>query len=118
MFVWDGAKSVVGWAQGMSVSKVGLKQRAEREVEVVEVGVVIVVVVDECGMGEERVPLVLVLVLSLFVVAVVVDLGIGRREGGVLIVVDGKLSIDVFVTRTVVPEDMLVADGDDSGREG
>lgn len=116
MFVWDGDRSVVGWAQGMSVSKVGLKQRAEGEVEVEVVGIVIVVVVDECGMGEERVAL--VLVLMLVVVAVIVDLGVGKREGGVLIVVDGKLSVDVFVTRTVVPEDMLVAGGDDSGREG
>jgi len=107
----------VGWAQGMSVSKVGLKQRAEGEMEVEVVGVV-VVVDDKCGMREGRVALVLVLVLMLFVVAVIVDLGVGRREGGVLIVVDGKLSVDVFVTRTVVPEDMLVADEDDSGREG
>ena len=110
----DEERVVVGRGQGMSVSKVGLKQRAEGLVEVdVEGGCVGAVVVDDrCERGEDETAL----VLRLFIVAVMVDLPVGKMEGGVLIVVDGKLSVDVLVvTRTVAPEEMLVTEDEDSG---
>lgn len=122
----EGRRSVVGGAQGRSVSRVGLKQRAEREVEVgVErgcVGVGVTVVGDDkCGRGEEEVVLRLVLIamLMLFVGAVMVDLVVGKMEGGVLVVVESTLSVDVVVEIwTVIEGEMLVADDEISGREG
>lgn len=85
----EGERAVVGRGQGMSLSRVGSKHKAEREVEVVVgaacVGVVVVDVEYEEG-GEE---VVLVVALA-FGVAEMMDRVAGKIEGGVLIRVDGK----------------------------
>lgn len=61
--------------------------------------------------------------VMLFVVAVMVDLVVGKMEGGVFIVFEGKLSVDVDVDVvvdiwTVVAGEMLVAGDENSGTEG
>lgn len=92
------ADAVVGRAHGMSVSRVGLKQRAEVELELeleLEVGWavvgavvdVFVVAVDRWGVGEEEIRLVFVLLVLLVAGE---DLLVGNSEGGVLMVVDGN----------------------------
>lgn len=88
------AETVVGRAHGMSVSRVGLKQRTEGEVEV-EVGgavvgdvvAVVVFAVGRWGVGEEEIRLVLVLLVLLVAGEVCL---VGKLEGGVLMVVDGR----------------------------